>query len=92
MIRRGCAMCGKKQVAGRTMTYRGQLKRVGGVGRKRVRKNVRKFHPNLQRIRVLFEGSVRHLNVCVACVRNGRIVKAPPRQPYTAVPSTAESQ
>ena len=72
-----CVICGKRSVAGRSITYRGKLKKRGGVGRKTVRVNRRRFLPNLQRIAIVLNGSVRRTRVCVACVRSGRVQKAP---------------
>jgi len=80
----GCAICGKGPVAGRTYSRRGMLKKKGGVGRRTVRKNKRMFLPNLQRVRVLYHGSVTHLRVCTDCIKSGRITKAPQRQPQAA--------
>ena len=72
-----CAICGKRAVAGHSITYRGKLKMRGGVGRKTVRVNRRRFLPNLQRITIVLNGSVRRTRVCVACLRSGRVQKAP---------------
>ena len=76
----GCRICGKKPVAGRRYSRRGMLKKKGGVGRRTTRKNIRVFSPNLQRVRVIIKGTVQHLRVCTACLRSGRVAKAPPRK------------
>jgi len=40
-------------------------------------KNVaRVFSPNIQRVKVMHQGTVKHLNVCTACIRSGAITKA----------------
>jgi large subunit ribosomal protein L28 len=72
-----CAICGKQPVVGRSKIHRGMLKKKGGVGRRTVRVNLRRFLPNLQRARVLFNGTVKRIRVCTACLRNGRVQKAP---------------
>ena len=77
MLARICAICGKGPVAGRTYTHRGMLKKKGGVGRRTVRKNKRRFLPNLQRVRILLNGTVKHVRVCTECIKNGRVTKAP---------------
>lgn len=74
-----CAICGKRPVRGRSMTYRGMLKRHGGVGRKTVRTNARRFLPNLQRVRVLLNGTVQRTRVCTSCLKSGRVQRAPTR-------------
>ena len=74
-----CAICGKRPVVGSQVTHRGMLKKAGGVGRKTVRVNLRRFMPNLQRMRVLLNGSVRRSYVCTSCVKSGRVLKAPVR-------------
>jgi large subunit ribosomal protein L28 len=55
------------------------LKIKGGVGRKTVRKSPRRFLPNLQRVRILLNGSVKRVKVCTACLKSGRVLKAPLR-------------
>ena len=74
-----CAICGKKPVVGSAITYRGMLKKDGGVGRKTVRVNSRRFLPNLQRATVVINGTVKRVKVCTACLRSGRVPKAPLR-------------
>lgn len=76
---RRCTICGKVPVRGRTITKRGMPKKQGGVGRKIVRTNLRRFLPNLQRTRVRLDGAVRRVAVCTACLRTGRVPKAPVR-------------
>jgi len=74
---KGCALCGKGPLAGRTYTRRGMAKKKGGVGRRIVRKNLRRFLPNLQRVRVLVNGTVKRVRVCTECLKSGRVTKAP---------------
>ena len=74
---KGCAMCGKGPLAGRTYTRRGMAKKKGGVGRRIVRKNLRRFLPNLQRVRMLVNGTVKRVRVCTECLKSGRVTKAP---------------
>lgn len=74
-----CMVCGKRPVIGHQTTHRGKLKKAGGVGRRTVRVNRRRFLPNLQRARILLNGTVRRIRVCTACLKSGRAVKAPLR-------------
>ena len=76
MSARTCAICRKGPVAGRTYTRRGMAKKKGGVGRRIVRKNLRRFLPNLQRVKALINGTVTRVRVCAECVKNGRVQKA----------------
>ena len=36
----------------------------------------RTWEPNLQRVRALVDGAVRHVRVCTRCLRSGQVVKA----------------
>lgn len=74
---RQCAICGKAPVVGSVVTHRGMLKVKGGVGRRTVRVNLRRFFPNLQRATVLLNGTVRRARVCTTCLKSGRVPKAP---------------
>ncbi|MEA2104680.1 MAG: 50S ribosomal protein L28 [Candidatus Cloacimonadota bacterium] len=35
----------------------------------------RRWNPNLQKIRVRIDGTVKKMNVCTKCIKNGRIEK-----------------
>lgn len=83
-----CALCGKRPVIGNVVTHRGMLKKQGGVGRRTVRVNRRRFLPNLQRATLLLNGTTRHVRVCTSCLRSGRVTKAPWR-PKAPAPSAA---
>jgi len=74
---RMCQICNKTVAFGRTYSRRGLAKKKGGVGRRITGKSLRKFAPNLQKVRVLSGGSVKRMRVCTACIRSGRIQKAP---------------
>ena len=75
---RQCELCGKRPVVGHQITYRGKLKKAGGVGRRTVRVNPRRFTPNIQRAHVILNGTVKHLRICTQCLTSGKILKAPP--------------
>ena len=76
---RQCVICGKRPVIGNAVTHRGMLKVKGGVGRRTVRVNARRFLPNLQRATVILNGTVRRVRVCTACLKSGKVPKAPLR-------------
>lgn len=71
-----CAICSKSVVAGRTITRKGLAKKKGGVGRKVVRVNPRRFFPNLQRVKAIVDGTVKHIRVCAKCLKAGKVTKA----------------
>ena len=73
---RACAICGKTLAFGNTISRRGLPKKKGGVGLKTTGVNVRKFLPNLQRVKVVVDGAVKRLKVCTRCIKSGRVRKA----------------
>ena len=81
-----CEVCGKKPVVGNQYTHRGKAKYLGGIGRKVTGWSKRTFKPNLQRIQVDHNGSVKRMRVCVQCIRSGR-VKRPQKQKPFQMPS-----
>jgi len=74
---RVCELCGKHVAFGRKIARRGLPKSKGGVGLKTTGITRRVFRPNLQKVRVLENGHARRARVCTACIRTGRIRKAP---------------
>jgi large subunit ribosomal protein L28 len=71
-----CAICGKGSIPGNKYKRRGQIKRTGGAGSKIVGKSLRRFFPNLQRIKLNLNGTIRRTLVCTCCIQAGKIVKA----------------
>lgn len=71
-----CFICGKKPVAGRTITRRGLAKKKGGVGQKITGINIRRFLPNLKSVKALINGTPKKVRVCVKCLKAGKITKA----------------
>jgi large subunit ribosomal protein L28 len=72
-----CEICGKKPVAGRTIKRRGLAKKKGGVGQKITGVNPRRFLPNLKIIRaIMSNGSTKRIQVCVKCLKAGKVKKA----------------
>lgn len=71
-----CVICGKAPTYGNTLTRRGVAKKAGGVGIRIVRRNPRRFLPNLQRVRAVLHGVVRRVRVCTRCLKSGKIQKA----------------
>ena len=71
-----CEICGKKPVAGRSITRRGLAKKKGGVGQKITGISPRRFLPNLKYVRTLVNGVPKKVRVCVKCLKAGKIIKA----------------
>lgn len=72
-----CFLTGKKPVSGRSITRKGQSKKSGGIGMHVTATTLRRFKPNLQRIRVkLPNGSVKRLWVSVKMIKAGLVQKA----------------
>jgi len=72
---RVCAICGKGTSSGRSIARRGRAKHLGGVGRKTTGVTLRKFRPNLQKVKTLVNGTPKTLKVCTRCIKNGRVQK-----------------
>ena len=59
-----CEICGKKPMVGSNVSHAHNV-------------NKRRFNPNLQSVRALRNGQSQKMVVCTACIRAGRVVKAP---------------
>ena len=73
---RACIVCGKSARPGNKYKRRGMVKRKGGAGSKIVGKTLRRFHPNLQRIKISRLGTVARALVCTSCLKAGKVTKA----------------
>ncbi|RKY55335.1 MAG: 50S ribosomal protein L28 [Candidatus Neomarinimicrobiota bacterium] len=58
-----CDICGKKPQYGNNVSHANNRTR-------------RRWEPNLQRVRVNVNGTVKRLRVCTQCIKSDRIVKA----------------
>jgi large subunit ribosomal protein L28 len=59
-----CEICGKKPMVGHHVSHAHNLTK-------------RRFNPNLQGVRAIFNGNVKKMVVCTNCIKSGRVVKAP---------------
>ena len=59
-----CEICGKKPLVGHNVSHAHNLTK-------------RRFNPNLQSIRAVYNGRVKKMVVCTSCIKSGLIVKAP---------------
>ena len=78
-------ICAKTPAMGNQKTYRGKAKYLGGVGKKITGTSRRVYYPNLQSIRIVLDGKTVRANVCVQCIRSGRITRPVKRKPFAAV-------
>lgn len=79
---RVCDYCGKKTVTGGSIARRGLPKKKGGVGLRTTGHTLRKFKPNVQRVRAQVDGQVVRVKICTSCLRTGRVTK--PRRKTSA--------
>ncbi len=77
---RVCYFTGKRTRAGRKIARRGKAKYLGGVGKKVTGITLRKFKPNIQRVRAVVDGTVCRIKVSAKAIRNGLLVKPVKRQ------------
>lgn len=58
-----CEICGKAPHYGNVISHANNTRR-------------RRWNPNLRRVRAVLEGARKHVRVCTACIRAGRVQKA----------------
>lgn len=71
-----CAICGKSAIPGVKYKRRGMAKIKGGAGSKITGKTMRRFFPNLQKVKINLNGTVRRSLVCASCLQGGKVTKA----------------
>jgi large subunit ribosomal protein L28 len=71
-----CALCQKGELKGKTVSRKGQYKAKGGTGSKISRWTMRKFLPNIQKMRILIDGHAKRVYVCAKCIKKGQLQKA----------------
>ncbi|MBW2054803.1 MAG: 50S ribosomal protein L28 [Deltaproteobacteria bacterium] len=59
-----CEICGKKPLVGNNVSHAHNVTK-------------RRFNPNLQSVRTMYNGRVKRMKVCTNCIKSGHIVKAP---------------
>lgn len=60
---RQCYVCAKKPIFGSTISHAHNV-------------HPRKFSPNLQKVRIVENGTVKSVRVCTRCLRSGKVQKA----------------
>ena len=72
---RVCEICKKRTKSGGSIARRGLPKKSGGVGLRTTGHTLRKFRPNIQRVRAVVDGVVKRVSVCTRCIKSGKIQK-----------------
>ncbi len=71
-----CDICGKGPTVGNRIIRKGLPKKKGGIGLHTTGVTRRRFLPNLQRMKLNENGSIRSRQVCSSCLKSGKVVKA----------------
>ena len=58
-----CEICGKKPSFGNVISHAHNVRR-------------RRWNPNLRRVKTVVKGTSKHIRVCTACIRAGKVKKA----------------
>lgn len=58
-----CEICGKKPMFGNNVSHSNN-------------KTLRRFNPNLQRVRAVIGGATKRIKVCTSCIQAGKVQKA----------------
>ena len=58
-----CELCGKGPAFGIVISHANNTRR-------------RRWNPNLKRVRAVVGSATKHIRVCTACIRDGRVKKA----------------
>jgi len=57
-----CTVCGKKPQVGNNVSHAHNL-------------NKRRFYPNLHKMKIAVDGTVKRAYVCTRCLRSGKVTK-----------------
>jgi large subunit ribosomal protein L28 len=72
---RVCEVCGKRTESGAQIARRGLPKKKGGIGLRVTGHTLRKFKPNIQRVRAVVDGVPKRIKICTRCLKAGKLVK-----------------
>ncbi|MEI7731520.1 MAG: 50S ribosomal protein L28 [Verrucomicrobiota bacterium] len=78
-----CELTGKGPTKGSRIWRSGKAKKKGGIGTHVTAITKRRFLPNLQRVKAVIDGEVRHIWVSTRALKKGLVVK-PPKRTYKA--------
>ena len=71
-----CDFCNKGKTFGGSIVRKGLAKKDGGIGLHVVKNNKRTFKANLQKVKIIENGTVKTVKLCVSCIRTGKYQKA----------------
>jgi large subunit ribosomal protein L28 len=71
-----CVLCEKGELTGKYVSRKGQYKAKGGTGSKISRWTMRRFLPNLQKLRIIIDGKAKQVYICTKCIKKGDFKKA----------------
>jgi len=72
---RVCTFCNKRTEGGNHVARRGLPKKKGGIGLRITGHTLRKFKPNIQRVRAMVDGVPGRIKICTRCLKAGKAVK-----------------
>jgi len=72
---RVCEVCGKRTESGAQIARRGLPKKKGGIGLRITGHTLRKFKPNIQRVRAVVNGAPTRIKICTRCLKAGKLLK-----------------
>lgn len=73
---RVCTICNKRTEGGKSVARRGLPKKKGGVGLRCTGRTLRKFKPNIQKVRAVVDGVTTKVRICTRCLKKGLVAKA----------------
>lgn len=74
---RVCSICNKRTEVGKIVARRGLPKKKGGVGLRCTGRTLRKYKPNIQKVRAMVDGVPVRIKLCTRCLKKGDFKKAP---------------
>ena len=89
---RRCEICGKTSSTGNTIARSGSPKYKGGIGLHTGGVTKRRFYPNVQKIRVIVNGTVKRMRVCSRCLKAGKVQRPPARPSQLKAAAEAEAR
>jgi len=91
-VSRRCEICGKTSSAGNSIARSGSPKYKGGIGLHTGGITKRRFYPNVQKIKVIVNGTVKRMRVCSRCLKAGKVQRPPARPSQLKAAAEAEAR
>jgi large subunit ribosomal protein L28 len=87
-----CDICGKTSSVGNKIARSGSPKYKGGIGLHTGGVTKRRFYPNVQKTRVVVDGTVKRMRVCSRCLKAGKVQRPPARPSQIKAAAAAEAR